>query len=820
MMPRQLRYVVRKLMRAPLFTLTAIVTLAVGIGANSAIFSVVNGVLLRPLPFEEPDRLVGLWHTAPGLGFDQVNQSPALHFTYRDENRVFEDVVMWDNRQVAVTGLEEPEQLPALLVTAGFFEVLGVRPRIGRAFTEEDDLPGSAQTLMLGYGYWQRAFGGDPDAIGRTLTVQGETHEIIGVAPRHFQFARGNADVILPARLDRAQVAIGNFDYQGVARLRDGATIEQGNADIARMIPLATELFPGGIPLAMLENAGFAPRIHLLKEDFVGDVGNVLWILLGTVGLVLLIACANVANLFLVRAEGRQREVAVRSAIGAGRGQVASQFLWESAALGLAGGLVGLALAWGGTRLLVQLAPEGLPRVEQIGLDPAVLGFTLVVAVLSGLFFGLFPVFRYRKLSLVSALKEGGRGNSVGRERHRARNGLVVAQVALALVLLVGSGLMVRSFQALRQVEPGFQRPAEVLTFRIGVPQAEVGDDEEAALLIEEIARRIEAIPGVASVGPSFSVTMDGFDSNDAVWVEDHPIPPDQIPPIRRMKWVGGGYFETMENPVLAGRALSWADVHDRADVVVVTENMAREYWGDPASAIGRRIGTGDPSGIHWREIVGVVGDVRDDGVTQDPVSVVYWPYAMRALFENELFVQRYMAYAIRTTTPDPRSILSDVREAVWGVNPNLPLAQIRTLDEILDRSMARTSFTLIMLGTAAAVALLLGTIGIYGVISYVVSQRTREIGVRIALGADRATVSRLVLRQGVALAGLGVLVGWGAAFGLTRLMGSLLHGVEASDPLTYAVVAAALGAVAVLASYLPARRASGVDPVTALRWE
>jgi putative ABC transport system permease protein len=820
MLPRQLRYVIRKLTRAPLFTFTAIVTLAVGIGANSAIFSVVNGILLKPLPFEDPDRLVGLWHTAPGLGFDQVNQSPALHFTYRDENRVFEDVAMWDNRQVAVTGLEEPEQLPALLVTAGFFELLGVRPQVGRTFTEEDDLPGGARTIMLGYGYWQRAFGGDPTAIGRTLTVQGEPHEIIGVAPPYFEFARGNPDVIMPSRLDRARVSIGNFDYQGIARLQDGVTVEQANTDIARMIPLATELFPGGIPLAMLENAGFAPLIHSLKQDFVGDVGNVLWILLGTVGLVLLIACANVANLFLVRAEGRQREVAVRSAIGAGRGHVARQFLWESGALGLAGGLAGLGLAYAGTKGLISLAPEGLPRVDQIGLDPVVLGFTLVVSILAGVLFGLFPVLRYRRLSLVSALKEGGRGNSVGRERHRARNGLVVAQVALALVLLVGSGLMVRSFQALRRVDPGFDRPGEVLTFRIHIPQAEVQDAEEAALVIEEIARRLEAIPGVASVGPSFSVTMDGFDSNDAVWVEDHPMPPDQIPPIRRMKWIGGGYFETMENDVLAGRALTWADVHDRSDVVVITENMAREYWPDPASAVGRRIGTGEPSDIRWREIVGVVGDVRDDGVAQDPVSVVYWPYATQALFANELFVQRYMAYAIRTETSDPRSILPEVREAVWAVNSNLPLAQIRTLDEILERSMARTSFTLIMLAIAAVVALLLGTIGIYGVISYVVSQRTREIGVRIALGASRATVSRLVLAQGAALAGIGVVIGWAAAFGLTRLMGSLLHGVEASDPLTYAVVAGAIGAVALAASYLPARRASGVDPVTALRWE
>jgi predicted permease len=597
-------------------------------------------------------------------------------------------------------------------------------------------------------------------------------------------------------------------------------TLAQANADIGRLIPVSVERFPGGLSLSMLEQAQFGPDVHPLIEDFVGDVGGVLWVLLGTVGLLLLIACANVANLFLVRAEGRQQEVAVRTAMGAGRGRIARQFLLESVVLGVLSGIVGLGLAFAGTQLLVRFGPDNLPRMNQIGVDPAVLGFTFVLSVLAGLIFGLFPVLRLRTLSLVAALKEGGRGSSTGKERHRARNALVVAQVAIAMVLLVGSGLMFRTFQALRQVDPGFERPEEVISFRIALPSAEVPDPEQAAQAIEEIQRRLEQIPGVASVGASFSLPMDGYDSNDAAWIEDAPTPEGQIPPIRRYKWVGGNYFETIERTLVAGRTITWADIHDRTPVVVITENMAREYWDDPSAAIGRRVGSGDPADILWREIVGVVGDVPDDGVSQDLVSTVYFPYVTGQFRGEDLFVQRFMAYAVRSRGPQPTSLLPAIREAVWAVNPNLPVANVRTLEEIFDRSMVRTSFTMVLLGIAAAVALLLGSVGIYGVISYVVSQRTREIGVRMALGADRTDVSRLVLRQGLGLVAAGVGVGLASAFGLTRLMTSLLYGVRAADPLTYALVAVALATVAMLASYLPARRASGVDPVTALRWE
>jgi predicted permease len=796
---KQLRYVLRRLARSPLFTVISVVTLAAGIGANTAIFSVVNGVLLKPLPFEDPETLVGLWHTAPGLGFDLVNQSPALHFTYREEGQAFEDVGMWDNTQVSVTGLEEPEQVDAMRVTDGTFPILGIQPMIGRRFTKEDDSPGAPETAILGYGYWQSRLGGDAGVIGRTLTVNGRTREIIGVMPPDLRFLRYDPAVYLPFQFDRSQVFVGNFSYQALARLKPGMTVEQANADVGRMIPLATEKFPDGITLGMLREARFAPNIHPLKQDVVRDIGTVLWVLLGTVGMVLLIACANVANLFLVRAEGRQQEVAVRTALGADRGRIAREFLLESVALGMLGGVAGLGLAYAGLRVLVSMGPENLPRMNEISLDPVVLLFTLGVSVLAGLLFGLFPVLKYGSPNLVNALKEGGRGGSQGKEHHRARSILVVSQIALALVLLVGSGLMIRSFQALQQVHPGFERPKEVLTLRISIPDAEVEDDEIAALTHERILERIAEIPGVTSAGFSTSVTMDGWDSNDAIYVEDFPVASeDQIPPIRRFKWISANYFETMENPVLAGRAITWADIHNRAPVVVVTENFATEYWESPAAAIGKRIRQGPDE--PWREIIGVVGNVHDDGVGEDARTVIYWPQVMTNFWDNEIYTQRSMAYAIRSNRLATGGLLADVRRAVWSVNPNLPLANVRTLEELLERSMARTSFTLVMLGIAAGVALLLGAVGIYGVISYAVAQRTREIGVRIALGARHQ--------------------GLGASVGLTRLMSALLFGVDPVDPVTYGAVSVGLAGIALLASYLPARRAASVDPIEALRWE
>lgn len=815
---RELRYVLRKLWRSPLFTVVSILTLALGIGANAAIFSVVNGVLLKPLPFDQPETLVGVWHTAPGLGFDTVNQSPATYFTYREEGTVFEDIGMWDNQFVSVTGIDEPERVDAIYVTDGTLPILRVRPIIGRVFTAEDDSPGSPETVILSYGYWQSRFGGDAGVLNRSLNIDGKPCAIIGVMPERLRFLRFDPAVWLPFRFDRAEVYVGNFSYQALARLKPGVTLEAANADVGRLLPMTVEKFPKGMSLAEMRDAQFGPNVRPLKRDVVGDVGNVLWVLLGTVGLVLLIACANVANLFLVRADGRQREIALRTAMGADRVRLAREFFLESITLGLMGGIVGVVLAFFGVRLLVLIGPESVPRLQTITIDPMVLTFTLSISVFAGLLFGLIPVLKYGSPNLISALKEGGRGSGNGRERHRARSALVVSQVALALVLLVGSGLMFRSFQALRSVHPGFVRPDEVLTLKISIPEAEIEDPAQSVRTHEQIVRRIEQIPGVDSIGISSSITMDGWDSNDGVHVEDFPTPDGQIPTIRRFKWIAENYFETMGNPVLAGRPITWTDVHDMATVAVVTENFATEYWSSPEEAVGKRIRHSPDK--PWREIIGVVGNIHDEGVAEDATATVFWPMLQNEFWSDGVETRRTMGYAIRTSRAGTAGLLDEIRTTVWSINANLPIASVVTLQELLDDSMARTAFTLIMLGIASAVALLLGAVGIYGVVSYAVSQRTREIGVRMALGARRSDVSRLVLREGVVLTGIGLLVGLAFAVGLTRLMSSLLFGVNPIDPFTYALVSLALACIALLASYIPARRAASIHPTEALRWE
>jgi predicted permease len=820
---RDLRLAVRRLQRSPLFGAVVVLTLGIGIGANTAIFSLVKGILLDPLPYDEPEQLVAVLNTAPGVGEEELPQSVAVNFTYEDEARFIESIGLYRGSSVTVLGHGEPVRIPAMYMTEGTLPTLGARPLLGQLFSVENATPGTPYTVILSYGYWQSQFGGDPGVIGRTLNISGRAREIIGVLPRGFRFPSHEPEVYLPYRFNRASLTVSNFVYSSIARLREGVTIEAATADLARLVPVAVEKFPGGVTLEFLEEAQAAPLLRPLKETIVGDVGDVLWVLLGTVGIILLIACANVANLLLVRAESRERELAVRAAMGAKRRQVAGQFLQESVLLGLLGGTVGLGLAHAGLRLLVAIAPSDLPRLDEVALDPVVLLFTLCISILSGVFFGLFPVLRWGHADLVNALKEGGRGSGAGRERHRTRNVLVVGQITLALVLLIGSGLMIRSFQEIRRANPGFRNPEEVLVLAVSVPSSAAQSPDEVVGTYELIARRVAEAPGVTSVGLSSSVTMDGRGGYDPIFVEDFPLPEGQLPPIRRFKWIGAGYFETMGNPIIAGRALTWTDIRNRARVLLVTENFAREYWSDPAAAIGKRIGTGLTPG-NWREIIGVVGDVRDDGVTQDPVATIYWPMLLEDFWaENRgdaAFVQRTMLFAIRSPRVGTAAFLREIKQVVWSTLPDQPLSFVRTLDEILRVHMARTSFTLVMLGIAAAVALLLATVGVYGVISYVVSQRTREIGVRIALGAASSTVTGMVLRQGLVLAAVGVALGLAAAYGLTRLMENLLFGVSALDPLTYVLVAVGLTAVALLASYLPARRAAAVDPMEALRAE
>ena len=813
-----MRHALRRLTKNPAFSLTAAITLAAAIGANALIFSVVNGVLLKPLPFYQPERLVGVWHVAPGIAPGPVNQAPSTYFTYREHAQVFEDIGLWNTGSVTVTGRGEPQQIDSLTVTDGTLPLLGVRTILGRTFTKEDDAPGGPATVILTHDYWQRTFNGDRSAVGQQLIVNGSAHEVVGVLPADFRFLRYNPSLVFPFRFNRAQVFLGQFSFQGVARLKPGVTIEQANADVARLIPSLLDRFPlpPGFSRTMFEEIKLGPLVRPLAVDVVGDIGPMLWILLGTVGIVLVVACANVANLFLVRAEGRQQELAVRMALGAGSKGVARELLSESMLLSVIGGVCGVGLAYAGIRLLVYLQPARLPRLQEITLDPIVLLFTLVLSLVAGLLFGVIPVFKYARPQLANALKDSGRGSSDGRERHRARNILVVAQVALAVVLLVGSGLMIRTFLAMHDVPPGFVQPENVLTLRLTIPAALIREPEQVVRTYQEIVRRLEAIAGVQSVGVSSSITMDGVSNNDPVFFEDFPRNDGKIPPIRRYKWVGERYFETMGNPVIAGRALTWADSFNMNPVVVISENFAREYWDDPAKAIGRRIR--QTSLKPWREIVGVVGTERQDGVTQTPPTIIYWPVMINDFYNNPVFVQRGLGFVIRTMRLQEPTFMGEVQQAVWSVNPNLPLARVRTLRDMYDASMAQTSFTLVILGIAASVTLLLGVVGIYGVIAYVVAQRRREVGIRMALGARSAEVQRMFVSRGMLVTSAGLIIGLAAALGSMRFLTTILFGVTPFDPLTYAIVVVGLGAVALAATWLPARHATRVDPATALR--
>jgi len=814
----QFKHLLRRLFRSPMFTLVTVMTIAIGVGANAAIFSVINGVLLKPLPYPDPERLVGVWQSAPGIGIQDLNASPSEYFTFRDENRTMQQFGTWNGGSVSVTGLAAPEQVQSLTVTEGTLNALGEQPLFGRWFNATDDRPGSPDTAILTYGYWQRRFGGDVSVVGRQIHVDGQSKQIIGVMPQNFRFLDQKPDLILPQQFDRAKTKLGNFSYRALARLKPGVSLAQANADLARMIPMVNTQFapPPGFSAKIFESVRIFPNVRPLKHDVVGDLGKVLWVLMGSIGVVLLIACANVANLLLVRAEGRQHELAIRAALGAGSARIGREFLMESVFLGLAGGVAGLGLAYAALRLLVVIAPASLPRIENITIDPLVLLFTLVISLVAGLLFGIMPAIKYAGASITGTLRAGGRSLSQSREAHRARNTLVVLQMALAVVLLIGSGLMIRTFQALREVQPGFTHPEELQTLAVFIPEAHIKEPEQVIRTFQEIQRKISDVPGVSAVAFANSVPTDGNNSTDLLYAEDKDYKEGQLPPLRRFKFVTPGFFQTMQTRLIAGRDFTWTDTYDHRNVTIVSENMARELWRSPAGALGKRLREG--MNDSWREIVGVVQDVHSDGADQKAPTTVYWPMVMPKFWGNDIFVQRRAVFAIRCSRAGSDSLIKEVRQAVWSVDPDLPLESVRTMAEVYRGSMARSSFTLVMLAIAGGMALLLGVVGIYGVISYSVSQRTREIGIRIALGARETSLRAMVVRQGVWLAAGGVAIGVLAATALTRIMASFLFAVSPVDPITYVSVAAGLVAVAAAASYVPAYRASTINPVEALR--
>jgi putative ABC transport system permease protein len=816
-----LRQAFRALRRAPVFTFVAALTLALGLGATTAVFTVVHGVLIKPLPFRDSDALVSLKHTSKDVGGGPpVGICLSLFLTYTRENRSFEQLGVWSRGSEHVTDGVLPEEVTTLNVSAGTLRALGTQPAMGRWFSEDDQAPGSPETVILMDGYWARRFGRDPAILGREVAVDSRPRVVIGVMPASFRFLDEAPDLVLPVRTDPKALTLGGFNYEGLARLAPGVTAAHASADLGRAIPLWVEAWPSFPGIDRNEFRQVTPLVRPLKQELVGNVGRMLWVLMGTIGMVLVIACANVANLVLLRAQDRHHEFAIRAALGAGRGRLARQLLAESLVLGLLGGALGLLLASAGLNVMSALGPAGIPRLREITLDPTVLVFGLGLSLASALLFGSIPVARFGGRRLALTLQAGGRGSSDSRERHRARHVLVVVQVALALVLLVGSGLMVRTFLALRAVPPGFTDPDHVQLVRVTLSEAQIGDAERVLPVQRDMLDRLAAISGVTDVSFTGNVPMAaGERSRSTIYREDVASAGGEgSPPMRWFRYVAPGFFRTIGTRLVAGRDFTWVDLEDHRPVAVISENLARELWRDPRAALGQRIREGD--GSPWREVVGVVGDVYDDGLHRQAPSIVYWPSLMETFLGQEVNVRRAVTFALRSDRAGSDGLLAQVRDAISAVEPDVPLTRVRTLGDVYGRSLATTSFALVMLATAAAMALVLGVIGIYGVIAQAVAQRRREIGIRTALGASRRELQAMFVRRGLTLALAGVACGLAAALALTRLMASLLFGTSPLDPAIYVLVSLGLISIAALASYVPARRATLIDPVQALRGE
>jgi putative ABC transport system permease protein len=807
---RDVRHAARRLTRTPMFTVATVITLALGIGANTAIFSIVNSVLLKPLPFPEPDRLVGLWQTAPGVNISDLPASIADYVTYREESRTLADVAIWTGNTYTVTGRAEPERVDGLSATFRLLPMLGVQPILGRAVAERDDDPGSPEVVMLSHGYWQRRFGSDRGVVGRRIMVDGTAREIIGVLPKEFWLMDAPHDLVLPLRFERAKVRLAGYNFQAIGRLRPGVSIEAADADVARMIRIALGKFPPpeGMSVKMMEDARLGPKVRPLIDDLLGDVGKSLWVVMATIGIVLLIACANVANLLLVRAEGRAQELAVRAALGAGRGRLAREMLAESLLLGVLGGVVGLGLAFAALKVVLSTMPARLPRLEMIAVDATSVAFTVVLSVAAGLAFGAIPVLKRRRVHLAEALRAGGRHASAGRDRNVTRNTLTIVQVALAVVLLIGSGLMIRTFESMRRVQPGFTNPRTLQTLRITILGDIAAKDEEVVVLQQRVVESLASVPGVSSVSLMNGLPMTGFSSQDPIFASDHRYEADTIPPLRRFIRAAPGTFRVLGIPLAAGREYEWTDLHQKRSVVLISENFAREYWGSAAAAIGKRIRS-NPNDA-WSEVIGVVGDVRHDGADRPSPSTVYWP----------LSSSRSATFMIRGPRAGTEGYAADIRRAVSAVSGGLPITEMQTMQQVYDKSMSRTAFTLTLLGISGGMALLLAAIGIYAVIAYTLSQQTREIGIRLALGARPESLQLMFVGRGLLWGGIGAVAGLVAAAPLSHLMSALLFQVAPIDPPTYAIVMVGSLAAAAAASYLPARRVTRIHPVEALRAE
>ncbi len=806
-----LRYGFRLLLRKPGFTIVAILALALGIGANTAIFSVVNAILLRPLPYPEPERLVQLNHNYPQINL-KASVSAFGYTIYKEQAKAFEQITAVSGSSLNLTDGGEPEQLQAMTVTASFFPLFGADAARGRVILPEEEQDGRNRVAVLSDALWVRRFGGDPNIVNKNITLNGENYLVIGVMPAQFQFGREfgrMSDLWVPLTFTPDQLQANRLtnEYLSVfGRVRAGLTVQQAQAEID---VLADNVRKQYAPTMSREQWNLL--LQPLNELVVGDVRFALWVLLGAVGLVLLIACANVANLTLARAADRQREIAVRAALGAGRARVIQQLLTESVLLAVIGGVLGLGLAAWGVSLLSGLTQIQIPRSHEIGLDWRVLLFTLGVSVITGILFGLVPAWQVSGGNVYDTLKDGGRSGQGG-ARGRLRSALIVAEMALALMLLVGAGLLMRSFWQLQQVSPGFQ-PQGVLSLMVSLPGQKYKEPPQRVNFFDQLLPQLKALPGVQSVGACLTIPMSGNNSSGSFQIEGRQIPQGQSSPHGDRWQTAGDYFETLKIPLVRGRYFNAQDTANSLGVAIIDETMARKYWPNE-DPLGKRITferdeQGNP---RWREIVGLVGHVKHRNLEGESRVQYYLPYVQRPTQTSMFLVLR--------TGGDPNSIAGAVRNTVRNLDKELPVFRVTTMEQLVADSMATRRFTLWLLGIFAVTALLLAAVGLYGVLAYSVSQRSHEIGIRMALGAQRDDVLKMIVGQGMKLVLLGTCIGLVGAFALMRLMASLLFGVSAADAITYIVIASLLAGVALLACWIPARRATKVDPMIALRYE
>ncbi len=802
---QDLRYALRMLAKNPGFTTVAVIALALGIGANSAIFSVVNTVLLQPLPYKDADRLVMVWEDASKHGYPRDTPAVANYLDWRDQNQVFEGMAAIADQSFNLTGAGDPDRLEGRRVSANLFALLGVEPQLGRAFANEEDQPNANRVAIISHRLWQRRFGSDINIVGKALTLNGESFTVVGVMPSQFQFPTREDELWVPIAFTQAEAASRGRHYlQVVARLKPEVTVERAQSEMTTIAARLQQQYPEA-------NTDLGAVVVPLHEQVVGDIKPALLVLLGAVGLVLLIACANVANLLLARAAVRQKEIALRVALGASRFRLVRQFLTESILLSVIGGVLGLTLAFVGLKLLTAFIPPNIPQIKAITIDSRVLGFTLLVSVVTGLIFGLVPALQSSILNPIETLKEGGRDSTIGSGGNRLRGLLIVAEVAVSLILLIGAGLLINSFLRLRNVDPGF-RTEKLLTMKIVLPELKYREHAQRSTFYSDLTRRLESVPGVKSAAVTTNLPLYKQGNSIGITIEGRPEPPPGQPLIVVTRIISPKYFETMSIPLLRGRALTDQDTATSPNAVVISETMARRHWPgeDP---IGKRISPGRPeSPADWVTVVGVVQDVRQFDLIAEPRPQMYFSYQQMGFFAPRDLVVK--------TDVDPLSLAGTVRKTVWEVDKDQPVSNITTMDEIVAESVARQRFSMLLLAIFAGVALLLAAVGIYGVMSYSVAQRRGEIGIRMALGAQKLDVLKLTVGRSLKLVLIGVAVGLVGSFLLTRLMSSLLFGIRATDPTTFAAISLLLIGVALVASYLPARRATRVDPLVALRYE